>query len=129
MARTGAQALIGALKENGAEYLFGIPGTLTLSVYDALIGDPALTPIVTRHEQGAGFAADGYARMTGRPGVTFTVPGPGGTNLATALQSAFEDSVPMVAVTAALADADRNRGAIHDVDMEKALAAVVKKCL
>ncbi len=129
MARTGAQALIGALKENGAEYLFGIPGTHTLSVYDALIGDPALTPIVPRHEQGAGFAADAYARVTGRPGVTFTVPGPGGTNLATALQSAFEDSVPMVAVTAALPDADRNRGAIHDMDMEKALAAVVKKCL
>jgi len=129
MARTGSQVLLGALRANGAEYLFGIPGTLTLPLYDALIDQPGITPIITRHEQGAGFAADGYAKVSGKTGAVFTVPGPGGTNLATALQSAREDAVPVVAVTSALADKMRDRSAIHDVDMERALEHVVKKVL
>ncbi len=127
MARNGSQVLLDALEANGAEYIFGIPGTLTLPFYDAMIDRAGAVPIVTRHEQGAGFAADAYAKVSGKPGVAFTVPGPGGTNLATALRSAYEDSVPLVAVTATLADAMRNRSAIHDVDMEKALAGCVKK--
>ena len=129
MARTGSEALMDALKENGTEFLFGIPGTLTLPVYDALIDAPEIQPVIHRHEQGAGFAADGYAKVSGRPGVVFTVPGPGGTNIATALQSAHEDSVPLVAVTAALADSMRNRSAIHDVDMENALRPFVKQVI
>lgn len=127
MARNGSQVLLDALRANGTEYVFGIPGTLTLPVYDAMIDGAGAVPIVTRHEQGAGFAADGYARVSGRTGVVFTVPGPGGTNIATALRSAWEDGAPVVAVTATLADDMRNRSAIHDVDMEKALAACVKK--
>ena len=127
MARNGSQVLLDALHSNGAEYIFGIPGTLTLPVYDAMIDGAGATPIVTRHEQGAGFAADGYAKVSGKTGVVFTVPGPGGTNVATALRSAFEDAVPIVAVTATLADNMRGRSAIHDVDMEKALAGCVKK--
>lgn len=127
MARNGSQVLLDALEANGAEYIFGIPGTLTLPVYDAMIDRAGAAPIVTRHEQGAGFAADAYAKVSGKPGVVFTVPGPGGTNLATALRSAYEDSVPVVAVTATLADAMRNRSAIHDVDMEHALAGCVKR--
>jgi len=128
MARTGARALLDALRNNAAEYIFGIPGTLTLPLYDALIDFP-IEPIVTRHEQGAGFAADAYAKVSGKIGVVFTAPGPGGTNLATPLQSAWEDSVPMVAITSALADAMRNRSAIHDVDMENALRTCVKTVL
>ena len=100
MARNGSQVLLDALQARGAEYIFGIPGTLTLPVYDAMIDGAGATPIVTRHEQGAGFAADGYAKVSGKTGVVFTVPGPGGTNVATALRSAFEDAVPLVAVTA-----------------------------
>lgn len=129
MSRNGSEVLLDALKANGTECLFGIPGTLTLPVYDALIDLPEITPIVTRHEQGAGFAADGYAKVSGRTGVVFTVPGPGGTNIATALQSAREDAVPLVAVTAGLADAMRNRSAIHDVDMTVALEHVVKRVI
>ncbi len=127
MARNGSQVLLDALHARGAEYIFGIPGTLTLPVYDAMIDGAGAVPVVTRHEQGAGFAADGYAKVSGKTGVVFTVPGPGGTNLATALRSAYEDAVPIVAVTATLADNMRNRSAIHDVDMEKALGACVKK--
>ncbi len=126
MARNGSRVLLGALRANEAEYIFGIPGTLTLPFYDALIDHP-LIPIVTRHEQGAGFAADAYAKVSGRTGVVFTVPGPGGTNLATPLQSSFEDSAPIVAVTSALADNMRHKSAIHDVDMENALRPFTKQ--
>ncbi len=128
MDRNGSKVLLDALRANEAEYIFGIPGTLTLPFYDALI-DHSLRPVVTRHEQGAGFAADAYAKVSGRAGVVFTVPGPGGTNLATPLQSSFEDSVPVVAVTAALADNMRNKSAIHDVDMENALRPFTKEVL
>ncbi|HJP14457.1 MAG: thiamine pyrophosphate-binding protein [Nitrospinota bacterium] len=128
MARTGSRALLDALRENGTEHIFGIPGTLTLPFYDALIDFP-IEAVVTRHEQGAGFAADAYAKVSGRTGVVFTVPGPGGTNLATPLQSAFEDAVPIVAITAALTDSMRDKSAIHDVDMENALRACVKTVL
>jgi len=128
MARTGARVLLDALQKKGVEYIFGIPGTLTLPLYDALIDFP-IEPVITRHEQGAGFAADAYAKVSGKTGVVFTVPGPGGTNLATPLQSAWEDSVPMVAITSALADPMRNRSAIHDVDMENVLRACVKTVL
>ncbi len=128
MARTGSRVLLDALRANEAEYIFGIPGTLTLPFYDDLIDHP-MTPIVTRHEQGAGFAADAYAKVSGRTGVIFTVPGPGGTNLATPLQSSLEDSVPVVAITSALADNMRNKSAIHDVDMENALRPFVKQVL
>jgi thiamine pyrophosphate-dependent acetolactate synthase large subunit-like protein len=128
MARTGSRALLDALRENGAEYIFGIPGTLTLPFYDAMIDYP-VKPVITRHEQGAGFGADAYAKVSGKTGVIFTVPGPGGTNLATALQSAYEDSVPVVAITSALADNMRNKSAIHDVDMENALRSCVKTVL
>lgn len=128
MTRTGSRVLLDALRGNETEYIFGIPGTLTLPFYDALIDHP-LTPIVTRHEQGAGFAADAYSKVSGRVGVVFTVPGPGGTNLATPLQSSFEDSVPVVAITSALADNMRNKSAIHDVDMENALRPFTKQLL
>ena len=127
MSRTGSQVLLDSLHEEGVEYIFGIPGTLTLPFYDSLIDFPNIYPIVNRHEQGAAFAADGYSRVSGKTGVVFTVPGPGGTNIATALQSSKEDSVPVVAITSALSDAMRHKSAIHDVDMENALVSCVKK--
>ena len=128
MARNGSRVLLDTLREQEVEYIFGIPGTLTLPFYDSLIDYP-LKPIVTRHEQGAGFAADAYAKVSGNTGVVFTVPGPGGTNLATPLQSSAEDSVPVVAITSALSDPMRNKSAIHDVDMENALRPFVKQVL
>src|SRR6185437_1139382 len=81
---TGAAALIDTLAELDTRYLFGIPGTHTLLPYDLLHDPPTIRPIILRHEAGAGFAADGYARVTGRPGVCFVVPGQGATNLSTA---------------------------------------------
>jgi acetolactate synthase I/II/III large subunit len=93
-----ADALFQALKAEGVEHVFGIPGGANLPVYDALY-DAELTHIQARHEQGAGHAAEGYAKATGRVGVCFATSGPGATNLVTAVADAMMDSVPTVFIT------------------------------
>src|SRR5690606_29514702 len=90
----GGDAVVRALKANGVDVVFGIPGVHTLDIYDALIEDPSLTHILARHEQGAGYMADGYARATGKPGIALIVTGPGLTNVATAVGPASADSAP-----------------------------------
>ncbi len=96
--KTGSQILVDALIREGVEYLFGIPGGAVLPLFDVLYESP-IKFILTRHEQGAGHAADGYARATGRVGVCLVTSGPGATNLTTAIATAYMDSVPMVAIT------------------------------
>jgi len=123
---TGASALIDALAAQGVTYLFGIPGVHTLLPYDLLHDHPTIRPVVTRHEGAAGFAADGYARATGTPGVCLVVPGPGTTNLATAALVAKSDSVPLVLITAAVPDALDGRYAIHELDITAFMRPVVK---
>ncbi len=123
---TGAAALIDALAAQGVRYLFGIPGVHTLLPYDLLHNHPTIQPVVTRHEGAAGFAADGYARATGTPGVCLVVPGPGTTNLATAALVAKSDSVPLVLITAAVPDALQGRYAIHELDLVSFMRPLVK---
>lgn len=98
MARNGAQILVDTLVKKGVECVFGIPGGAVLPLFDALY-DSAIRFILTRHEQAAGHAADGYARATGKVGVCLVTSGPGATNLTTAIATAFMDSVPLVAIT------------------------------
>ncbi len=98
MKLTGAEMVIEALKKEGVEIIFGIPGGAMIPVYDALYKSD-LKHILTRHEQGAAHAADGYARATGKVGVCFATSGPGATNLVTGLATAYMDSVPVVAFT------------------------------
>lgn len=124
--QTGAAALIAALVEQGVEHLFGIPGVHTLLPYDLLHQHPSIRAVVTRHEGGAGFAADGYARASGRPGVCLVVPGPGATNLATAALVAGSDRVPLVLITAAVPAALQGRAAIHELDLDQFFAPLVK---
>ncbi len=124
--QTGAAALIDALAAHGVTHLFGIPGVHTLLPYDLLHDHPIIRPVVTRHEGAAGFAADGYARATGKPGVCLVVPGPGTTNLATAALVAKSDSVPLVLITAAVPDALDGRFAIHELDINAFMRPVVK---
>ena len=88
-----ADALCEALKAEGVEHVFGIPGGANLPTYDALY-DADLIHIQARHEQGAGHAAEGYAKASGRVGVAFATSGPGATNLVTAIADAMMDSVP-----------------------------------
>lgn len=124
---TGAAALIDALAAHDTRYLFGIPGTHTLLPYDLLHNHPSIRPIITRHEAGAGYAADGYARVTGRPGVCMVVPGPGATNVATAALVALSDRVPLVLITASVPPSLLGRQAVHDADLDILFLSLVKE--
>jgi acetolactate synthase-1/2/3 large subunit len=95
---TGAEILLECLKREGVEVMFGYPGGQVLPIFDKLYDFP-LRFILTRHEQGAAHAADGYARATGKPGVCIATSGPGATNLTTGIANAYMDSIPMVAIT------------------------------
>jgi acetolactate synthase-1/2/3 large subunit len=98
MQLTGAQALIKALEMEKVEVMFGLPGGCILPAYDPLL-ESSIRHILVRHEQGAGHMAEGYAHVTGRPGVAMVTSGPAATNLVTPLMDAYMDSVPMVAIT------------------------------
>lgn len=92
----GGEVALRALAANGVDTIFGIPGVHTLDIYDALIDRPEIQHILARHEQGAGYMADGYARATGKPGVALIVTGPGLTNISTAVGQAYADSAPVL---------------------------------
>jgi len=98
MKMNGAKILIESLKKEGVEIIFGYPGGQVLPIFDALYDAP-IKLILTRHEQGAAHAADGYARATGKVGVCLATSGPGATNLVTGIANAYMDSIPMVAIT------------------------------
>ena len=98
MKMLGAEAVIECLKKEEVEVVFGYPGGAVLTLYDALY-KANFPHILTRHEQGAVHAADGYARATGKVGVCFATSGPGGTNLVTGIATAYMDTVPLVAIT------------------------------
>ncbi|WP_263626643.1 thiamine pyrophosphate-binding protein, partial [Xinfangfangia pollutisoli] len=95
---TVGERLVEGLAARGVEVVFGIPGVHTIELYRGLEGGP-LRHVTPRHEQGAGFMADGYARVTGKPGVAFVITGPGLTNTLTAMGQAREDSVPMLVIS------------------------------
>ncbi|MEZ5812134.1 MAG: acetolactate synthase 3 large subunit [Rhizobiaceae bacterium] len=96
---TGAEMVVQALKDNGVKHLFGYPGGAVLPIYDELFQQEDVQHILVRHEQGAGHAAEGYARSTGKAGVLLVTSGPGATNAVTALQDALMDSIPLVCIT------------------------------
>ena len=96
---TGAEIVITALKEQGVDVMFGYPGGAVLPIYDALFSEPSIRHVLVRHEQGAGHAAEGYARSTGKAGVALVTSGPGATNMVTPITDAMMDSIPMVVIT------------------------------
>ncbi|MCB1422553.1 MAG: acetolactate synthase 3 large subunit [Nitratireductor sp.] len=96
---TGAEMVIQALADNGVDTVFGYPGGAVLPIYDEIFQQDKVNHILVRHEQGAGHAAEGYARSTGKPGVMLVTSGPGATNAVTPLQDALMDSIPLVCLT------------------------------
>ena len=100
MELTGADIVVKALADEGVEYIFGYPGGAALHIYDALYRQDTVKHILARHEQGAGHAADGYARSCGKPGVVLVTSGPGATNVVTPVATAHMDSIPLVVITA-----------------------------
>jgi acetolactate synthase-1/2/3 large subunit len=96
---TGAEMVVQALKDHGVKHIFGYPGGAVLPIYDELFQQDDVEHILVRHEQGAGHAAEGYARSTGKAGVMLVTSGPGATNAVTPLQDALMDSIPLVCIT------------------------------
>ena len=123
---TCGEVLVKLLEAYGVELIFGIPGAHTLELYRGL-PDTHIRHITPRHEQGAGFMADGYARVTGKPGVCFIVTGPGMTNIATAMGQAYADSVPMLVISAVNArdQLGMQQGRLHELRSQQHLVSGV----
>ena len=96
---SGAEIVFKALEDQKVEYIFGYPGGAVLPIYDELKNHKSIKHILARHEQGAGHAAEGYARSSGKPGVLLVTSGPGATNAVTALTDAYMDSIPVVCIS------------------------------
>src|SRR4030081_4048364 len=96
---TGAAMVVRALIDHGVQHMFGYPGGAVLPIYDEIFQQSDIEHILVRHEQGAGHAAEGYARSTGKPGVVLVTSGPGATNMVTPLTDALMDSIPLVCIT------------------------------
>ena len=96
---TGAEMVLRALVDNGIDTIFGYPGGAVLPIYDEIFQQEEVQHILVRHEQGAGHAAEGYARSTGKPGVLLVTSGPGATNAVTPLQDALMDSIPIICIS------------------------------
>src|SRR5919202_3762755 len=108
---SGGEALVRALAACGVDLVFGIPGTHTMEIHRHLTA-AGIRHVTPRHEQGGGYAADGYARVSGRPGVVLATSGPGVINAATAAATAYADSVPMVVLSPAVEG--RDTGFLHE---------------
>ncbi len=121
----GADVLLRALRDRGVDTIFGYPGGAIMPVYDALL-ESGIRHILVRHEQAAAFAADGYARVSGRPGVCIATSGPGATNLITGIANAYLDSVPMIAITGQVATPLMGTDAFQEVDIFGMTLPVVK---
>ena len=121
--RTCGEALVALLEAYGIDTAFGIPGVHTIELYRGLV-DRSLRHILTRHEQGAGFMADGFARATGRPAACFLISGPGLTNAATPIAQAYSDSQPMVVVasTNMRSEIGKGWGPFHELRNQRLIA-------
>ncbi|CAA7601693.1 acetolactate synthase [Acididesulfobacillus acetoxydans] len=125
MKMTGAQAIVASLKNEGVKVIFGYPGGAVLTLYDALYA--ANYPhILTRHEQGAVHAADGYARVTGDVGVVMATSGPGATNLVTGIATAYMDSIPLVLITGQVAVSLIGRDSFQEADIRGITTPITK---
>ena len=114
---TGAELILRLLERQGVRTIAGIPGGAILPLYDALSGSDTIRHVLARHEQGAGFIAQGMARVSGRPEVCFASSGPGATNLVTAIADAMLDSIPLVAITGQVPLSMIGSDAFQEVDI------------
>jgi acetolactate synthase-1/2/3 large subunit len=116
MQLTGAEILLECLKREGVKTIFALPGGVVLKIFDILHQQKDVEVILTRHEQGAGHMAEGYAKATGKPGVALVTSGPGMTNVVTALADAYMDSVPVVCITGQVPTALIGNDAFQEAD-------------
>ena len=123
---TCGEVLVKLLEAYGVEQVFGIPGVHTVELYRGLAGS-TINHVTPRHEQGAGFMADGYARTSGKPGVCFIITGPGMTNITTAMGQAYGDSIPMLVISSVQSRSQLGggRGKLHELPNQSAMMAGV----
>ena len=112
------------LKDRGVDTIFGIPGVHNVELYRG-IEQAGITHVLARHEQGAGFMADGFARATGKPGVAYVITGPGLTNILTPLGQAYSDSVPVLVISSCLDEVAARRGQLHQMRDQRMAAETV----
>lgn len=121
-----AEALIRLLEDLRVKYVFGIPGVHTLPIYDALRDSSKIRHVLARHESGAASLADGYARVSGEPGVCLLAAGPGATNAVTAVANAYLDSQPMLVLAGGIKTSTWGKGGIHEYDQLSVFRPVTK---
>ncbi len=129
--RNGADVLVECLSHFGVRHLFGMPGSHSTTIYDAIARRPgSIDTTLIRNEQAGAFAADGYARVTGRPGVVCTTAGPGATNALSGVAECWADSVPILLVSGQVnaATLDRECGNYHEIDLERIFQPATKWC-
>ncbi len=112
------------LKSRGVDVIFGIPGVHNVEMYRG-IEEAGITHVLARHEQGAGFMADGYARASGKPGVAYVITGPGLTNIMTPMGQAYSDSVPLLVISSCLDETAAKRGQLHQLRNQEEAARCV----
>jgi len=122
----GAEILVAAMEREGVEVIFAYPGGASMPIHQALTRSAKIRTILPRHEQGGSFAAEGYARATGRPGVCMATSGPGATNLVTGIADAYMDSIPVVAITGQVPQEMIGRGAFQETDVFGMTLPIVK---
>jgi acetolactate synthase-1/2/3 large subunit len=125
-AMSGSEILVKALEREGVEVIFAYPGGASMEVHQALTRSKQIRTYLPRHEQGGVFAAEGYARATGRAGVCMATSGPGATNLVTGIADAYMDSVPLVAITGQVPQHMIGKGAFQETDIFGMTLPVVK---
>ena len=126
MQRSGARVVMEALDRQGVETFFGYPGGVVLPLYDEMLNWPHVKHVLVRHEQCAAHMADGFARVTGRPGVCLATSGPGATNIVTGLANAMMDSVPMVAITGNVNSWAIGKDAFQETDIQGITIPITK---
>jgi acetolactate synthase-1/2/3 large subunit len=128
---TGGQAVVQALRHEGVETVFGMPGVQIMGIYDAFHGQSDIRLMTVRHEQTTAYMADGYARVTGKPGVALVVPGPGVQNASAALGTAYSGSSPVLLLAGQVESyhLGKDRGALHEInDQQDIIRPVTKWC-
>jgi acetolactate synthase-1/2/3 large subunit len=128
---TGGEAVVQTLRHEGVEVVFGMPGVQVMSIYDAFHGQVGIQVMTVRHEQTTAYMADGYARVTGKPGVALVVPGPGVQNASAALGTAYAASSPVLLLAGQIEsfNVGQDRGALHEInDQQDTIRPVTLWC-
>src|SRR5437868_1955297 len=123
---SGSEILVACLEREGVDTIFAYPGGASMEIHQALTRSKKIRTVLPRHEQGGAFAAEGYARATGRAGACMATSGPGATNLVTGIADAYLDSTPLVAITGQVPQAMIGKGAFQETDVFGVTAQIVK---